>query len=124
MSTDVSRTPLSTPLGMPPPGASPTEVPVIPPQASVRGRAAETPGFIAYRNGLIHAWAGTTAALGFSLIPLFFILDIFTMPAELLVRFAWYRGIVTLAVLAQFFVIKRTRPSRWSYLHGYLFGVL
>jgi len=123
MSTDVSRTPLSAPLGMPP-GLSPAEVPAVPPAATRRGRALETDGFIAYRNGLIHAWVGTTAALGFTLIPLFLVLDFFTMPPELLVRFAWVRGTVTLLVLIQFFVIKRTKPSRWSYVHGYIFSVL
>jgi phosphoserine phosphatase RsbU/P len=122
MSTDVSRTPLPVPLGIPQ-GLSSAQMPALPPP-SRRGRAMETPGFIAYRNGLIHAWVGTTAALGFSLVPLFFVLDIFTMPAELLVRFAWYRGMTTLLVLIQYFIIKRTRPSRWSYLHGYLFSVL
>jgi len=122
MSTDVSRTPLSAPLGMPPSGP-PTEVPALPP-SSRRGKALETDGFIAYRTKLIHAWVGTTAALGFSLVPLFFVLDVFTMPPHLLPRFAWYHGTVTVVTLIQFFVIKRTRPSPWSYLHGYLFSVV
>ncbi|HVE84060.1 MAG TPA: PP2C family protein-serine/threonine phosphatase [Myxococcales bacterium] len=88
------------------------------------GAAPARTGFEAYRDGLIHSWMATLTMLGFTLIPLFFVLDLFTMPAELLRTFAWYRGVVTLAVLVQYFIVRRTRPTRWSYVHGYVFSTI
>lgn len=84
----------------------------------------DRPGFEGYRDGIIHAWCATLSALGFSLIPLFLILDYFTMPAELLSRFAVYRGVTTAAVVIQHLIVRKTRPTRHSYLHGYLFSIL
>lgn len=81
-------------------------------------------GFEGYRDGLTHSWLRTLTALGFTLYPLFFILDYFTMPEQLLPRFALYRGLVTVVVLLQYFWVRRTRPSRYSYLHGYVFSAL
>jgi phosphoserine phosphatase RsbU/P len=80
--------------------------------------------FQAYRDGLIHSWSATVTVLGFSLIPLFLILDYYTMPPELLSRFAVYRGVATFAVLVQHFIIRKTRPGHYSYLHGYFFTML
>ncbi len=117
MSVDLTRTPLPAPMGLTPLAAG--SRPAMP----VRSPA-EASGFIEYRNALLHSWMGTLTILGFTLIPLFIVLDFFTMPAELLRRFAWYRGTVTAAVLVQLFVIRRTRPSRWSFLHGYVFTVM
>jgi serine phosphatase RsbU (regulator of sigma subunit) len=88
-------------------------------RSSPMGRA-----FDAYLDGLIHRWTGTVAALGFTLYPIFGVLDYFTMPPELLGRFLTYRGIVTVAVLLQYFVVRNTRPSRLSVLHGYVFNAI
>lgn len=79
--------------------------------------------FDAYLNNIIHSWSETLAALAFSLIPTFFILDYFIMPKELLAQFGIYRLISTVVFLIQFFVIRRTRPSKWSYIHGYLSSI-
>ena len=117
MSVDLTRTPLPAPVGFSQAAAGSR------PAAPFRSPP-EVSGFIKYRNALLHSWMATLTILGFTLIPLFIVLDIFTMPPELLRRFAWYRGVVTLAVLMQFFVIRRTRPSRWSILHGYVFTVI
>ncbi|HEY8210089.1 MAG TPA: PP2C family protein-serine/threonine phosphatase [Myxococcaceae bacterium] len=87
-------------------------------------RAVQRLAFEAYLDALIHSWMATLTVLGFTLIPLFLILDIFMMPPELLRTFAWYRGGVTVAVLVQYFIVRRTRPSRWSYLHGYVFSTI
>jgi serine phosphatase RsbU (regulator of sigma subunit) len=76
--------------------------------------------FAVYRDGLIHSWSATVAALALGINPAFLVLDYFTMTPELFGRFAVYRGLVTSAVLLQFFVIRATRPSRWSLLHGYV----
>jgi serine phosphatase RsbU (regulator of sigma subunit) len=66
----------------------------------------------------------TVTALGFSLIPLFLILDHFTMPPQLQGRFALYRASVTAFVILQYFFLRATRPSRFSLLHGYVFTVV
>lgn len=76
-----------------------------------------------FLDALLHDWAKTLAILGFTLIPLFFVLDNFMMPRELLPKFAWYRGVCTALVVGQYFVIRLTRPTRWSFLHGYFFSI-
>jgi phosphoserine phosphatase RsbU/P len=76
--------------------------------------------FAVYRDGLVHAWTLTVTAIGFTLIPLFLILDYFTMPPQLLGRFAWYRASVTAALLVLHFVIRKTRPGRLSFLPAYV----
>jgi hypothetical protein len=78
----------------------------------------------AYREGLIHSWSQTLSVLGFSLNALFLLLDVVIVPSDLLGRFAAYRAIVTAALLVQYFVLRRTRPGRWSLLPGYLASAL
>ena len=100
-----------------------------PSQAEWRVRAVDLAGpevrsFEDYRNGLIHDWTKTLSALGFCLIPMFLVLDYFTMPRELLYRFAVYRAAGTVFALAQHFFIRHTRPTRWSLLHGYAFSLM
>ena len=73
-----------------------------------------------YRDALVHSWSQTLAVLAFTLNPAFLILDAFIMPAELMGRFAIYRGIVTGAVLAIYFVLRRTPSGWWSILPGYV----
>jgi serine phosphatase RsbU (regulator of sigma subunit) len=80
--------------------------------------------FEVYRDGLVHAWSGTVVGLGMVLVPLFVLLDYYTMPPELLGRFAVYRGLATAFCLLQFLVIRRTRPGPLSFLHGYLFTIV
>ena len=83
--------------------------------------------FIEYQNTLIHNWSRITATFGWSLIPLFFILDFFVIPAnskDLLPQFGIYRLVTTLVVLGQFFVIRKTSPGKFSFLHGYFFNVV
>ncbi|MGD2271477.1 MAG: SpoIIE family protein phosphatase [Desulfobacterales bacterium] len=72
-----------------------------------------------YLNGIIHDGLKTLTALGYTLVPIFFLLDFFTMPKELLPRFGIYRLTSTLIILAQYFVIRYTKPSNFSYYHGY-----
>lgn len=80
--------------------------------------------FEEYRDNLTHDWLRTLTALGFTLIPLFLILDYFTMPPQLLSRFAIYRGVATGLMLIQHFWVRRTKPSRYSFLHGYFFSFI
>ncbi|MEK7705188.1 MAG: PP2C family protein-serine/threonine phosphatase [Myxococcota bacterium] len=97
-----------------PPSASPVLVPRRVVQTETR--AAELAAYVAE---LVHAWSKTLTVLAFTLVPIFFILDSFMMPPELLGRFAIYRGGATVAVIAQHILLRLTRPSRLSVLHGY-----
>lgn len=75
--------------------------------------------FQRYRDELTHRAAASVAVLGGLLIPFFLVLDAYVMPPALLGRFAAYRGVVTGLIFLQWVLVKRTRPSRWSFLHGY-----
>ncbi len=77
-----------------------------------------------YTQTIIHQWSKTLAALGFALIPFFFVLDVFMMPPDLLPRFAIYRLVTMALVLGQYVVIKETQPSRFSVWHGYFFSIV
>ncbi len=80
--------------------------------------------FNEYLIGIIHDWSKTLTTLAYTLVPLFFILDYFTMPRELLPRFAFYRVIATIIALIQYIVVKNTKPSKISYVHGYLVSLI
>lgn len=77
-----------------------------------------------YLNGIIHEWLKTLTTFAFTLVPIFFILDYFIMPEELLPRFGLYRLIPTLIVIVQYFIIRQTKPSNYSYIHGYLISII
>lgn len=76
--------------------------------------------FEVFLNQLIHSWSLTCAALAFVLVPLFFILDYFTLPQHLLPKFAVYRMIATVIPVIQYLVIKKTQPGKISCIHGYI----
>ncbi|MFC1619726.1 PP2C family protein-serine/threonine phosphatase [Candidatus Neomarinimicrobiota bacterium] len=84
----------------------------------------KTGDFSAYLNSIIHQWLHTLATIGFILVPLFFILDNFMMPAELLPRFAIYRLVPTLIIILLYLIIRRTKPSRFSFLHAYAISIV
>jgi phosphoserine phosphatase RsbU/P len=86
-------------------------------------RASRTP-FELHLDGLLHTWFGTAVMMAGVLVPLFVILDWFTMPRELFGRFATYRAIATAFLVAQWIVIRFTRPSRYSIIHGYAFTLV
>jgi serine phosphatase RsbU (regulator of sigma subunit) len=83
----------------------------------------EAAAFQNYLNGIIHEGLRTLTVLGYTLVPIFFLLDFFTMPKELLPRFGVYRLISTLLVLFQYFIIRYTKPSKFSYFHGYFISI-
>jgi sigma-B regulation protein RsbU (phosphoserine phosphatase) len=89
-----------------------------------RSHSSRLHGFAAYRDQLVHGWSATVTLIAVSLIPSFLVLDWLTMPPELLGRFAWYRGGVTTALLLHHLVIRRTKPRRGSFLHGYAVTLL
>lgn len=74
----------------------------------------------AYIYDLAHRWSMTLSALAFTLVPAFFLLDYMVVPPELLGRFALYRGLATVIPVIQLFVLRSTKPSKKSLLHGYL----
>ncbi len=80
--------------------------------------------FERYHLGLLHSWSATVVMLGVILVPLFVVLDRFAMAGEPFGLFAKYRTIVTAAIFVQWIVIKLTRPSHWSMVHGYVFTIL
>jgi len=79
--------------------------------------------FEKYLNEIIHNWLRTLSALAFTLVPIFFLLDYFTMPPELLPRFGIYRLISTIIVLIEYFIIRQTKASDYSYYHGYFISI-
>jgi phosphoserine phosphatase RsbU/P len=78
----------------------------------------------AYISGVIHEWSRTLTLLGITLIPLFFILDVFMMPRELLPRFGVYRLVTVVIVIGQHAVLRASKPNRRSFLHGYFFSIV
>ncbi len=83
-----------------------------------------TRSFVDYADDLIHDWMKILAVLGVTLVPLFVLLDYVTMPTELLRRFAAYRAAATATSLAQFLILRATKPSKLSFVHGYIFSFL
>src|SRR5512140_3324653 len=88
--------------------------------AAMRRAESAPEAFRRYRDGLVHSWMETVVAIGFTLVPVFFLLDLLTVPRELIWRFAAYRGFSSPYCLVVFFILRRTRPSRWSFLWGHL----
>ena len=80
--------------------------------------------FSDYLDYLLHSWLKILTALGFTLFPIFFLLDIFIIPSEakyLLPWFAAYRLAATGFIIIQYFLISKYKASRFSLIHGYLF---
>lgn len=84
----------------------------------------EATDFEEYLSGIIHEWLRTLTTLAFLLVPVFFILDYFTMPKELLQGFGIYRLVSTSILIMQYVLIRQTKPSRLSYLHAYFVSVI
>jgi serine phosphatase RsbU (regulator of sigma subunit) len=97
---------------------------MAPDPESARGAQVTRSPFELHWDALIHAWTGHIALFGGLAVPAFLLLDWVTMPAELLGRFAVYRGVVTFIVFVQYFVIRHTAPRRYSFLHGYFFTLV
>ena len=91
-------------------------------------RAAERPGertpFERYHDELLHRWCGTAIILGASLVPVFLVLDWFTLPAAEFDRFVRYRVFATGFLVVQLAVLRLTRPTRYTFLHGHVLTLL
>ena len=86
-------------------------------------RAVLSENFDDYLTGIIHEWLKRLTVWGFTLVPIFFILDYFIIPEEILYRFGAYRIFSTIVLIVQFFIILHTRVNRWTYLHGHLISL-
>ncbi len=75
-------------------------------------------------NGIVHDWLRTLTILLISLVPLFFFLDYYFVPRELLAWVGFYRLLGALIVIVQYFIIRTIRPSRFSLLHGYIVSIV
>ncbi len=80
--------------------------------------------FESYLSTNIHEVLKTLTALALILVPAFFILDFYTMPKELLQRFGLYRLTATLIIIVQYVAVRRTKPGKFSYLHGFFFSIV
>src|SRR5262249_45822755 len=81
---------------------------------SVPGASSPEEALRHHLEALVHSWSKTVTVLGFTLVPLFFVLDAVMMPRPLLRQFGVYRLVTTLIVFGQYFVLHYTRPSRYS----------
>ncbi len=80
--------------------------------------------FDLYLINIIHEWLKTLSLLAIFLVPVFFLLDSFMMPKELLQKFGIYRFAATIIVIIQFVIIRRNKPGNISYIHGYFMSTL
>ena len=62
--------------------------------------------------------------LGAVVVPLCVALDWFALPAPVFERFLQFRAGLTAALALQLVLIRITRPSRFSFLHGYAFTLM
>ncbi|MCB1189858.1 MAG: hypothetical protein H7A23_18540 [Leptospiraceae bacterium] len=76
-----------------------------------------------YLNKLTHKWANILSLLCIFLVPLFIILDYFTMASSLFYSFVIYRLLCTFTVFVLYLVLRFTKASDYSFIYGYLFSV-
>jgi len=77
-----------------------------------------------YLDSIIHSHLKNAAILGMILISLFFTLDFFTMPANLLTRFAIYRLVTVMVIGIQYLIIANSTPTNKSFIHGHIFTII
>jgi len=75
--------------------------------------------FRTHLNTILHQWLRTLTMFGYTLVPFFFILDYLSVPRHMLMTFGALRLASVVIILGQYFVIRLTKPGRYSYLHGY-----
>ncbi len=75
--------------------------------------------FERYLQGIVREWTQVLTLLAAALIPFFLLLDYYTRPHDLFLRFTVYRIAATIFVLAEYFIIRSMRTNRFYPLHGY-----
>jgi serine phosphatase RsbU (regulator of sigma subunit) len=93
------------------------------PEGTWRSKAIEAADFQGYRDAIVHDWLRTLTAIAAILVPLFFVLDLFMMPSNLLPRFGLYRLTSTILAVIQAVIVRSTKPGKWTYLHGYFMSL-
>jgi len=68
--------------------------------------------FDQFLNSIIHDWLKTLTILVITLVPLFFILDYFIVPKDLLKQVGIYRAIATFIVIIQYVIIRLVLMTR------------
>ncbi|GBF37029.1 SpoIIE-like protein phosphatase domain protein [Leptospira johnsonii] len=81
-------------------------------------------GFEKYLQGIVREWMQVLTLLCIVLIPFFLLLDYYTQPPELHLRFAIYRGATTFLVIIEYLLIRFTRPNSYYPLHGYIISAM
>ncbi|AXR68702.1 PP2C family protein-serine/threonine phosphatase [Leptospira mayottensis] len=76
--------------------------------------------FEIYLQGIVREWMQVLTMLCMILIPFFLLLDYYTQPPHLHLRFAIYRGATTVLVIIEYLLIRFTHPNRSYPLHGYI----
>jgi len=80
--------------------------------------------FYDYLQEIIYDWSKTLTTLGYLLVPIFFILDIFVVSPDVLFQFFLYRLISTLIIFIQFLFLKMNRVKRFSSIHGFIVSIV
>ncbi|MCP4137572.1 MAG: methyl-accepting chemotaxis protein [bacterium] len=80
--------------------------------------------FDSYVNRLTHDWLKVLTMIVIVLVPLFFVLDYFTAPEELVHSFGVFRLAVTVITIVQHLVIRFTKSGFNSIIHGYIVSIV
>ena len=83
----------------------------------------DAPDFSTYLNRIIHDWLKVLAVLAIILVPLFFVLDFFIVPTQILTRVGIYRAISVALLVVQYIIIRQSAPKSSSYYHGYFVSI-
>ncbi len=89
--------------------------------------AFEADEFGNYLDSLVHDWLKTMLTVGAILVPLFFILDFFTITDPdryLLPRFGIYRLVGAVVLLLQYYSIRRSKPGLLSHFHAFFASII
>ncbi len=73
---------------------------------------------------ILHSWTKTLTLLAGILVPMFLILDFVTAPAEIMPKIIIYRSISTVLLLLQYLILRMTKPSKITFIHGYLVSIV
>ena len=76
--------------------------------------------FGTYLNRTLHDWLRVLTTRASVLVPMFFILDTFIVPNDVLLQIGLFRLVSTAILIVQYLIIKQTPPGRMSYVHAYL----
>ncbi|WP_051185284.1 PP2C family protein-serine/threonine phosphatase [Leptospira alstonii] len=80
--------------------------------------------FEKYLQEIVREWMQVLTLLCIALIPFFLLLDYYTQPPELHIRFAIYRGSTTVLIVIEYLLIRFTKPNRYYPLHGYAISIV